>query len=150
MRQEQLRPVTDADGAFALFDEAIRAWLEPMDLHTWTIELIRADDDKDDADWASCQAHPSYRRATIEMNARQFAKDGFTPLQIESVAVHELTHCHLWPGYNEVANPAIPEDVRNYFEEIAADQFAHALMMAKYKSAPAVKTLWQGYKVRST
>ena len=148
MRQEQLRPVTDRDGAFALFDEYLQAWLEPLDLHTWVIELVRDGSDAHDADWASCQANPQYRRATIEMNPRRFAEQGFTPLQIESIAVHELSHCILWPGYNEVANPQIPEDVRTYFEEMAADQFAHALMMAKYKSAPAVKTLWQGYKVK--
>lgn len=148
MRQEQLRPITDPDGAFDVFNQSVQMWLEPMDLHTWVVELVRKDDDGEDADWASCHANPQYKRATIEMNAVQFAKDAFTPLQIESTAVHELSHCILWPGYNEVANPNIPEPVRSYFEEIAADQFAHALMMAKYRSAPAVKTLWQGYRVR--
>jgi hypothetical protein len=149
MRQDQLRPVTDPDGAFALFDEYVQAWLEPLDLHRWVIELGRETDEAADADWASCTASPKYRRATISMNPRRFAEQGFIPLQIESVAVHELTHCILWPGYNEVANPQIPEDVRSYFEEIAADQFAHALMMAKYKSHPAVKTLWRGYRGRA-
>lgn len=148
MRKDQLRPVTDRDGVFQLFDEYTRAWLEPLDLHLWVIELVRDNSESPDASWADCEANPQYRRATITTNPRQLAAEGFTPLQIESIAVHELTHCLLWPGYNEVANPAIPEDVRTYFEEIAADQFAHALMMAKYKSAPAVKTLWQGYKVR--
>lgn len=148
MRQDQLRPVSDREGAFQLFNEFVQSWLEPLDLNTWMIELVRNEDASPDADWASCQANPQYRRATLEMNPRRFAEQAFTPLQIESVAVHELSHCLLWPGYNEVANPNIPEDVRNYFEEMAADQFAHALMMAKYKSAPAVKTLWQGYKVR--
>lgn len=148
MRQEQLRPVTDRDGAFTLFDEAVKAWLEPLDLDRWFIELGRSEDPAPDADWASCAANPQYRRALLEMNPRRFAEMAFTPLQIESIAVHELSHCLLWPGYNEVANPNIPEDVRSYFEEIAADQFAHALMMAKYKSASEVKRLWQGYKHR--
>lgn len=148
MRREQLRPVTDREGAFQLFDELVRSWLEPMELDTWYIELVRNDDQAADAEWASCFANPQYKRATLEMNPRRFAEQGFTPLHIESVAAHELSHCLLWPGYNEVANPNIPEDVRNYFEEIAADQFAHALMMARYKNAPEVKRLWQGYRVR--
>jgi hypothetical protein len=148
MRQDQLRKIADQDTAFALFDEYARLWLEPLGLHTWMIELIRNVDPAADAEWASCIANPQYHTATIEMNPRRFAEQSFTPLQIESVAVHELVHAILWPGYNEVANPQIPEDVRSYFEEVAADQLAHALMMAKYKSAPAVKTLWQGYSVR--
>lgn len=146
MRKDQLQPVTDGDTAFALFDEYVQHWLEPLDLHLWVVELSRDDDPAPDADWASCTANPKYRRAAIQMNPRRFAEQSFTPLQIESVAVHELTHCILWPGYNEIANPNIPEEVRSYFEEIAADALAHALLMAKYRGAEAVKRLWQGYK----
>ena len=147
MRKDQLLPVTDRDAAFSLFDEYTQSWLVPLALDGWYGELQEEHDTADDADWASCSADPKYKRATLRMNPRRFAEQGFTALQIESVAVHELTHCLLWLGYNEVANPAIPEDVRSYFEEVAADQFAHALMMAKYHGAEPVKRLWQGYKV---
>jgi hypothetical protein len=147
MRKDQLLPVKEPAAAFALFDEHVRGWLEPLDLDRWMIELHWDKNEAEDADWASCSADVKYKRATLQMNPKRFAAEGFTPLQIESVAVHELIHGIIWPGYNEIANPNIPEEVRSYFEEIAADQLAHALMMAKYKGADAVKRLWQGYKV---
>jgi hypothetical protein len=103
-------------------------------------------DEAEDA-WASCEADVKYKKALVKMNPPRFAAEQFIPLQIESVAVHELIHGIIWPGYNEIANPQIPEEVRSYFEEIAADALAHALMMAKYKNAPEVVKLWQGYKV---
>ncbi|HUQ70311.1 MAG TPA: hypothetical protein VM165_12345, partial [Planctomycetaceae bacterium] len=103
MRKDQLKPVTDPNAAFALFDQYVQSWLEPMDLHTWMVELQRDTDESPDADWASCIADAKYKRATIRMNPALFAAEAFTALQIESVAVHELSHCILWPGYNEVA-----------------------------------------------
>lgn len=144
MRKDQLRRVTEGTVAFALFDEYVQHWLEPLDLHRWMIELHW--DEAEDA-WASCEADVKYKKALVKMNPLRFAAEQFIPLQIESVAVHELVHGIIWPGYNEIANPSIPEEVRSYFEEIAADALAHALMMAKYRNAPEVIKLWQGYKV---
>lgn len=138
-----LRPVRDPTTAFAFFDRSVREWRVPLDLETWMIELRW--DDSEDA-WASCEAEPEYKKALLKMNAATFAREGFTPLQIESVAVHELVHAIIWPGYNQLANPQIPVEVRSYFEEVAADQLAHGLMMAKYRHAPEVRTMWHGYK----
>lgn len=147
MRKDQLQSVSDPAAVFSLFEEYVAAWLEPMDLHGWVVELAWDADESLDADWASCSAEAKYKRARVVVNPKKIAEEGFTPLQIESIGVHELAHCILWPGYNEIANPNIPEDVRSYFEEIAADQIAHALLMAKYRGAEEVKKLWQGYKV---
>lgn len=144
MRKEQTKPITDAEQAFTLFDTYVRFWLKPLALHQWMVELHWSDADDG---WAACEADVKYKRAVVTVHPAQLAKEQFTPLQIESIAIHELTHGIIWPGYNEIANPQIPEEVRSYFEEIAADQLAHSLLMAKYRSASEVETLWQGYKV---
>lgn len=147
MRASQLEAVATSDKVFKHFERSVREWIPLLGFHTWHITITRDDTVEE---LASCIADVKYGKVRVSANAARMLRDGYTPLQVESTAVHELVHAMLWTGFNELANPAIPEAVASHFEELTTEHVAASLLRAKYGNHPAIQALWSGCFVVAT
>lgn len=141
MRGAQFVPAKSPDAAFVAFERYVREWIPLLGFSDWRVMIVRNDEV---AELASCIADSGYKKILLTANGVRMHRDGHTPLQSESVAIHELVHALVWLAFNELANPAIPDDLMTLFEEQTTERIAESLLRAKYGNDAATHAIWSG------
>lgn len=133
-----------AEKIYQRFEAAVIEWRTKLGLNSWRIALIELETEES----ASCIADPTYKQIDLGVNTKRILSEEYSDLQIESTALHELVHARLWICFDQLINPAVPEDLATFHEERLTEVMTASLLRAKYPDRiDEINNLWAEFLV---